>query len=416
MNAEDNTYKFDSIESAINAIRMGEMVIVVDDENRENEGDFIMAAEMVRPEDVNFLAKHARGLLCVGLTEERARELALSLMVQDNTALHNTRFTVSVDLIRGTTTGISAFDRAATIRALVNPNTKPEDLGRPGHIFPIIARPGGVLQRAGHTEASVDLARLAGLKPVSIMCEIMDDNGEMARGEKLFQLARQFQLQIITVADLIEYRRRTEKYVQRVSAAELPTIYGNYQIIVYYDQISHQEHVALVMGDINPDQPVMVRVHSECLTGDVFSSLRCDCGDQLHQALAMIAQNKSGILLYLRQEGRGIGLRHKIEAYHLQEQGFDTVEANLKLGFQPDLRDYGIGAQILSDLGVKKMRLLTNNPKKIVGLQGFGLEVVERIPIEIPPNPRNKEYLQTKRDKLGHLILNNPKVHNGKNS
>lgn len=407
-------FQFDTIESAVAAIRKGQMVIVVDDENRENEGDFIMAAEKVRPSDVNFLAKHARGLLCVGLTEDRARQLALNLMVQDNTALHNTRFTVSVDLIKGTTTGISAFDRAATIKALVDPETRPEDLGRPGHIFPIIARPGGVLRRAGHTEASVDLARLAGLNPVSVMCEIMDDNGEMARGEKLFAIARQFQIKIITVADLIEYRRRTEKYIQRVSEAELPTIYGNYRIIIYYDQLTEKEHVALTMGKVNADKPVMVRVHSECLTGDVFSSLRCDCGDQLHHALRMIAANKAGVLLYLRQEGRGIGLRHKIEAYHLQEQGFDTVEANLKLGFQPDLRDYGIGAQILADLGVKKMRLLTNNPKKIVGLQGFNLEVVERIPIEIPPNPRNKRYLQTKRDKMGHLILNKSKVENDK--
>lgn len=416
MKATTNQINFNTIEEAIAAIRAGKMVIVVDDENRENEGDFIMAAEKVQPEDVNFLARHARGLLCVGLTEERARQLALNLMVQDNTALHNTRFTVSVDLIKGTTTGISAFDRAATIKALVDPQTRPEDLGRPGHIFPIIARPGGVLQRAGHTEASVDLARLAGLQPVSVMCEIMDDNGEMARGEKLFALARRFKVKIITVAALIEFRRRTEKFIQRVSEAALPTQWGEFRIIVYFDKLTNQEHVALVMGDVNTAEPVMVRVHSECLTGDVFGSLRCDCGDQLHHALQMIADKRRGVLLYLRQEGRGIGLRHKIEAYHLQEQGFDTVEANLKLGFQPDLRDYGIGAQILADLGVQRMLLLTNNPKKIVGLQGFNLQVVERIPIEIPPNPRNRRYLQTKRDKLGHLILKQPKVQDGQDS
>ncbi|MCK4297426.1 MAG: GTP cyclohydrolase II, partial [Candidatus Marinimicrobia bacterium] len=348
-----------------------------------------------------------RGLMCVSLTKERAKALDLNLMVQDNTALHNTSFTVSVDLKKGTTTGISAFDRAATVKALVDSETKPEDLGRPGHIFPIIARSGGVLRRAGHTEASVDLAKIAGLKPIAVMCEIMDEDGNMAGGETLYNLAREYKIKIITVADIITYRRRTEKFLERVSEAELPTRYGKFRIVIYYDKISDKEHLALIMGDVSTDEPVMVRVHSECLTGDVFGSLRCDCGEQLHRSMEMVQQCKRGAILYLRQEGRGIGLRHKIYAYKLQDEGMDTVEANEKLGFLPDLRDYGMGAQILSDLSIKKMRLLTNNPKKIIGLQGFDLEVVERIPIEIPPNPNNKKYLLTKRDKLGHLILSN---------
>jgi len=404
--------KFESIETAIKDIKDGRFVIVVDDENRENEGDFIMAAEKVTPKAVNFMAKYARGLLCVGLQEERAKELNLNLMVQDNTALHNTRFTVSVDLRVGTTTGISAFDRARTINALTDPRTKPEEFGRPGHIFPIIARSGGVLRRAGHTEASVDLVRMAGLIPVSVMCEIMDENGEMAQGEALEKIARDHGVKIITVQDLIEYRRRTEHYIERVSEADLPTQYGVFRIIIFVDKLTEKEHVALVMGNVRTSEPVMVRVHSECLTGDVFGSLRCDCGDQLHKALEMIAESGRGIVLYLRQEGRGIGLRHKISAYQLQDEGMDTVEANIKLGFLPDLRDYGMGAQILSNLGVRKMRLLTNNPKKVIGLQGFNLEIVERIPIEIPPNPKNEKYLKTKRDKLGHLILKNKQVQN----
>ncbi len=406
--------KFEAIKAAIDDIRNGRFVIVIDDENRENEGDFIMAAEKITPDAVNFLAKYARGLLCVGLTEERAKALELNLMVQENTALHNTRFTVSVDLKQGTTTGISAFDRAATIKALTDPQSKPEDFGRPGHIFPIIARPGGVLRRAGHTESSVDLARLAGLKPISVMCEIMDENGEMARGESLNKIARAHGVRIVTVQNLIEYRRKTERYIEKVSEAVLPTQFGVFRIIIYVDRLTDKEHIALVMGDVRTHEPVMVRVHSECLTGDVFASLRCDCGDQLHKALEIIAQNRRGVLLYLRQEGRGIGLRHKISAYKLQDEGMDTVEANIKLGFLPDLRDYGMGAQILVDLGVRKMRLLTNNPKKIVGLQGFNLEVVERIPIEIPPNPLNEKYLETKRDKMGHLILNHKQVTNDK--
>jgi 3,4-dihydroxy 2-butanone 4-phosphate synthase/GTP cyclohydrolase II len=397
---------FNTIKEALGDYKKGKFVIVIDDENRENEGDFIIAAEKITPEAVNFMAKYARGLMCVGLMEERARELKLDLMVQENTALHQTSFTVSVDYVKGTTTGISAADRAATIKALADPLTNPSDLGRPGHIFPIVARPGGVLRRAGHTEASVDLARLAGLNPISVMCEIMDDSGEMAHGESLAKIANEHGIRIITVAQLIEYRRKYERYIERISDAALPTKIGKFRIIVYLDHLTDKEHVALVMGDVAKDEPIMVRVHSECLTGDVFGSLRCDCGEQLARAMEMIKQEGKGVILYLRQEGRGIGLRHKISAYNLQDKGMDTVEANVQLGFQPDLREYGMGAQILSDLGIKKMRLLTNNPKKIIGLQGYGLGIVDRIPIEVVPNPDNVKYLETKRDKLGHLILN----------
>ncbi len=401
--------KFNTIKEAVADLLNGKFIIVVDDENRENEGDFIIAAEKITPKAVNFMAKHARGLMCVGLTKKRAKELRLNLMVADNTALHNTRFTVSVDYKKGTTTGISAPDRAATIKALAEPDTNPDDLGRPGHIFPIVARSGGVLRRTGHTEASVDLTMIAGLKPISVMCEIMDENGEMARGDVLHAIAKEYGIKIITVEDIIEYRRKHERYIERISEAELPTKIGKFNIIVYIDHLTEKEHVALVMGDVGNGEPVMVRVHSECLTGDVFGSLRCDCGDQLDRAMEMIANEGRGVVLYLRQEGRGIGLRHKISAYGLQDQGMDTVEANVRLGFLPDLRDYGMGAQMLSDLGIKKMTLLTNNPKKIVGLQGYGLEIIKRISIEIPPNPNNEKYLKTKRDKMGHLILNKKK-------
>lgn len=393
------------IEEAIKEIKKGNMIIIVDDESRENEGDLVMAAEKITPEKVNFITKYARGLLCVGVTVQRAKELDLEPMVADNTALHHTKFTVSVDAIEGTTTGISAYDRAITIKKLADPSSQPEDFARPGHIFPIIAREGGVLRRAGHTEASVDIVKLAGLYPVSVMCEIMDEDGNMARGEALLNLAKKFNLKIITVADLIEYRRRTEKLVKRISEAKLPTRYGEFNIILYQDCSKGDEHIALVMGNVSDGKPVLVRVHSECFTGDVLGSLRCDCGEQLHKAMEIISKEGRGVLLYLKQEGRGIGLKHKLRAYKLQDEGLDTVEANVKLGFKPDLRDYGIGAQILVDLGVKKMQLITNNPRKIVGLQGYGLEVVERVPIEIPPNPLNEKYLLTKRDKMGHLIL-----------
>ncbi len=401
--------KFNTIEEAITDFKEGKFLIVVDDENRENEGDFIIAAEKITPDAVNFMAKYARGLMCVGLSEKRAKELHLDLMVSNNTALHNTRFTVSVDYKKGTTTGISASDRAATIKALADSETDPDDLGRPGHIFPIIARSGGVLRRAGHTEASVDLALIAGLLPVSVMCEIMDESGEMARGETLFEIAGKHAIKIITVADLIEYRRKNERYIERISEAVLPTKYGQFNIVVYNDHITEKEHIAMVMGDVSNGEPVLLRVHSECLTGDVFGSLRCDCGDQLKKAMEMIAKEGRGVVLYLRQEGRGIGLKHKISAYNLQDKGLDTVEANVQLGFSADLRDYGMGAQMLADLGIRKMKLLTNNPKKIIGLQGYGLEIVSRVPIEIPPNPLNVKYLKTKRDKMGHMILKNEK-------
>ena len=379
---------------------------MVDDEDRENEGDFIMAAQKVTPEAINFMAKHGRGLICVPMTQDRLHELDLQPMVTENTAHLGTSFTVSVDAKKEVTTGISAHDRSKTIQDLINPKTKPSDLARPGHIFPLRAVKGGVLRRAGHTEAVVDLARLAGLYPAGVLCEIMDDDGTMARVPKLLDIAGKFQLKIITIRDLIEYRRRKEHLVREAAVANLPTRFGEFVIHIYESAIDPNDHVALVKGEIDPEKPILVRVHSQCLTGDIFHSLRCDCGDQLEKALQRIKKEGQGVLLYMRQEGRGIGLANKIKAYHLQEHGKDTVEANEALGFKPDLRDYGIGAQILLDLGVRKIRLMTNNPKKIVGLKGYGLEIVERVPLEATPNPLNIGYLQTKRDKLGHLILN----------
>ncbi|GBE27750.1 riboflavin biosynthesis protein RibBA [bacterium BMS3Bbin03] len=398
--------EFNNIEEAIEAIKKGEIIIVVDDEDRENEGDFIMAAQKVTPEAINFMAKHGRGLICVPMTQDRLHELDLQPMVTENTAHLGTSFTVSVDAKKEVTTGISAHDRSKTIQDLINPKTKPSDLARPGHIFPLRAVKGGVLRRAGHTEAVVDLARLAGLYPAGVLCEIMDDDGTMARVPKLLDIAGKFQLKIITIRDLIEYRRRKEHLVREAAVANLPTRFGEFVIHIYESAIDPNDHVALVKGEIDPEKPILVRVHSQCLTGDIFHSLRCDCGDQLEKALQRIKKEGQGVLLYMRQEGRGIGLANKIKAYHLQEHGKDTVEANEALGFKPDLRDYGIGAQILLDLGVRKIRLMTNNPKKIVGLKGYGLEIVERVPLEATPNPLNIGYLQTKRDKLGHLILN----------
>ncbi|MCL5268033.1 MAG: bifunctional 3,4-dihydroxy-2-butanone-4-phosphate synthase/GTP cyclohydrolase II [Bacteroidetes bacterium] len=397
--------EFDSIDVAIEDIRQGQIVIVVDDEERENEGDFVLAAEKVTPQAVNFLTKHARGIICVSLLPERAEQLQLDMMVGDNTSLHQTAFTVSVDAVRGTTTGVSASDRATTILSLVNPETVPSDLARPGHIFPLRAVKEGVLRRAGHTEAAIDLARLASLYPAGVLCEIMNDDGTMARVPQLIKIAREFGLHIVTIRDLINYRMQREQMVKKIVVTKLPTQYGNFDLHLYQSVIDKKEHLALVKGTISGDDPVLVRVHSECLTGDVFGSKRCDCGEQLHCAMKKVEKEGTGIVLYMRQEGRGIGLVNKIKAYKLQDDGHDTVEANEKLGFKADLRDYGIGAQILVDLGVRKIRLMTNNPKKIVGLEGYGLEIVERIPIEVEPNEENQKYLETKRDKLGHLIL-----------
>jgi len=398
-------FEFDDIDVAIEDIRQGKIVIVVDDEDRENEGDFLLAAEKVTPDAINFLTKHARGIICVALLPERADELQLDMMVGENTSLHKTAFTVSVDVLKGTTTGVSASDRAATVHALVDPATRPSDLGRPGHIFPLRGMKEGVLRRSGHTEAGIDLARLASLYPAAVLCEIMNDDGTMARVPQLVKIAREFGLHIVTIRDLIHYKMQRENMVKSIVVTKLPTKYGNFDLHLYQSVIDKKEHLALVKGEIDSNKSVLVRVHSECLTGDVFASWRCDCGEQLHRAMMMVEQDGTGVVLYMRQEGRGIGLINKIKAYKLQDDGHDTVEANEKLGFKADLRDYGIGAQILVDLGVKKMRLMTNNPKKIVGLEGYGLEVVERIPIEIEPNEINHKYLETKRDKLGHFIL-----------
>lgn len=396
----------DTIESALEDLRQGKLLIVVDDEDRENEGDFVTAARNVTPEIINFMSKHGRGLICAPITEERCEELNLNLMVQNNTVLHQTPFTVSVDLIgHGCTTGISAHDRAQTVQALINPDTKPEDLGRPGHIFPLRARSEGVLRRSGHTEATVDLARLAGFEPAGVLVEIMNDDGTMARLPELKEIATKFGLKIISIKDLIEYRLRMESLVEEVVRVDMPTKYGDFELIAFRQKNTGEHHLALKKGNWEKDEPVLTRVHSSCFTGDILHSLRCDCGEQLHKAMEMVEAEGKGLVLYMNQEGRGIGLLNKLKAYKLQEEGKDTVEANLALGFKNDQRDYGVGAQILRSLGVSKIRLMTNNPRKRAGLLGYGLEIVENVPIEIVPNPHNEFYLQTKRDKLGHEIL-----------
>lgn len=405
-----STLKLNTIEEALEDIKNGKVIIVVDDEDRENEGDFICAAECITPEIVNFMATHGRGLICAPLIEDRCEELGLDLMVGKNTAVFETPFTVSVDLIGyGCTTGISAHDRFKTIRALVDPDTKSEELGKPGHIFPLKAKRGGVLRRSGHTEAAIDFARLAGFKPAGVLVEIMNEDGSMARLPDLVKVAERFHLKLVSIKDLIEYRLKKESLIKREIEVAMPTEYGDFRLVAY-EQINTQDvHMALIKGTWDKDEPVLVRVHSSCVTGDIFGSCRCDCGPQLHRAMQMVEKEGKGVVLYMKQEGRGIGLINKLRAYKLQEQGLDTVEANIQLGFDMDERDYGVGAQILRDVGITKIRLISNNPKKRVGLMGYGLEIVDNVPIEVVPNPHNERYLMTKRDKLGHHILNQKK-------
>jgi 3,4-dihydroxy 2-butanone 4-phosphate synthase/GTP cyclohydrolase II len=401
----ERKFKTASVEDALPAVKAGRLIIIVDDEDRENEGDLMVAAEKVTPDIINFMTKYGRGLICLPLTKERLEELHLPLMVQDNTARFQTAFTVSIDAKEGIATGISAYDRAKTVMTAIDPATKPNDLARPGHIFPLQAKEGGVLARAGQTEAAVDLARLAGLTPAGVICEIMNEDGTMARMPELEMISQEHDIPVLTIADLIKYRMKNECLIKKIDQADLPTEHGHFQIAVFEDIIHHENHIALVKGEIDKNVPILVRAHSQCLTGDTFGSSRCDCGEQLHRAMDMIEKEGRGVILYiLNHEGRGIGLTNKIRAYAIQDKGVDTVEANRRLGFKPDQRDYGIGAQILVSLGVKKLRLITNNPRKFIGLAGYGLEIVDRIPIEVPPNKANRRYLKTKKEKMGHIL------------
>lgn len=399
--------KLNSVAEAIEDIKNGKLIIIVDDEDRENEGDFVTAARNVTPEIINFMATHGRGLICAPIVEDIAEKLNLTMMVTDNTAPHDTPFTISIDLMgKGCTTGISASDRAKTVQALIDPETKPEDFGKPGHIFPLKAKTGGVLRRAGHTEATIDIARMAGFEPAGVLVEILNEDGTMARLPELLKIAEKFDLKIISIEDMIEYRMQQERLIERVVEVNMPTQYGEFKLIAYNQTTTNENHLALIKGEWEKDEPVLVRVHSSCLTGDILGSLRCDCGEQLHEAMKMVEEAGKGVVLYMNQEGRGIGLINKLKAYKLQEEGKDTVEANLELGFQADHRDYGVGAQILRDLGISKLRLMSNNPRKRTGLIGYGLEIVDNVPIEVCSNPHNETYLRTKRDKMGHTLKN----------